>query len=98
MTPTDRSNHSAPPPPPRLGRPPTTIPPALASLLETSYTGEQHQQPVTVRAGQDREIRRMLALARIYCHRQGKSLRYQLDGNTLWLTMADKRPYHRRTP
>jgi hypothetical protein len=90
--------HPTPPPAPRLGRPPTPVPPALAALLETSYTSDERQQPVTIGAGQDRQVRQILRLARIYCHRQGKSLRYALERDTLWLTMADKRPYTRRTP
>jgi hypothetical protein len=88
-----------PPPPRRLGRPPTSIPPGLVELLENSYTAaDPGMRPVTFRTGTAGTMRALLRLARIYCHRQGKTLRWQADGNTLWLAMADRRPYTRRNP
>lgn len=89
------TEESIPPPPKRLGRPPTEVPEALATMLEASYVSERGQRPISVQGAKADEVRSLLRLARIYCRRQGKTLKYQLQDSTLWLGMADKRPYRR---
>lgn len=83
------------PEPTKLGRPRTEIPETLAELLEASYTLGRHR-PVTISAGQRRMATGVVRLARIYARRQHKTLRWQLDGDRLWLAMADKRTYTKK--
>jgi hypothetical protein len=84
----------APPNAPKLGRPYTPIPDSLVALLDGSYADGTARDVET--HGNERAMREVVRLAEIYVRRQGKSLHSQHQGTTLWLRMADKRPYTRK--
>lgn len=87
---------TAPPPAIKLGRPYTALPIGLTTLLDHSYIAGP--QSVAVPAGDRGAISDAVRLARIYVRRKGKTLHWQPADGLLWLHMADKRPYTRRTP
>lgn len=86
------------PKPAKLGRPFEHVPETLAQILDESYTKHGAYEIPLGQGGED-EVAELVRLGRIWCRRKGKVLQTYVpeDARSIWVEMADKRPYKRRT-
>ena len=84
------------PAPKKLWRPYEHVPEKLVEILDESYA-KHGAYAVPLGQGGDDEVDELLRLARIYCRREGKTLQWYVEGAQVWLEMADKRHYTRRS-